>query len=78
VDNSHTGYDYTVFSGVKRVEGREAVRVFGLRVRNGVGLVTEVPDICTDEEKLSRLAEELRRGQLSPIHLPDVIEDFLG
>lgn len=37
-----------------------------------------VSDVSTNEALVKQLATLCTRGQLSPIHLMDVIEDFLG
>lgn len=56
-------------------------QAFGLYVLNiQDGIETEVmhlPDISTDFSFVLRLADILTRKQLDPIHLLDVIEDFL-
>ena len=39
--------------------------------------VQKISDISTDEKKVALLAELCTKNQLSPIHLLDVIEDFL-
>ena len=35
-----------------------------------------VPDVCTNAQQAQRLAQLCTQGQLEPIHLMDVIEDF--
>lgn len=37
-----------------------------------------ISDICIDEKKIRKLAAACNREQLSPLHIFDVIEDFLG
>ena len=37
-----------------------------------------VPDICTNTQQAQRLAQLCTQGQLEPIHLMDVIEDFVA
>ena len=50
---------------------------YGLRaVCDGVPVV-QIEDITDNEEELLLLAEECSRLQLEPVHLPDVVEDFL-
>lgn len=41
-------------------------------------IVASVRDITLDRSKLSKLVELCNKLQLSPIHLPDVIEDFVA
>ena len=40
--------------------------------------IMKVSDISTDRERVELLADRCRRYQLHPIHLMDVIEDFIG
>lgn len=44
--------------------------------RKGI-LITAVPDISTDKAFVHRLAELLTAEQCEPLHLSDVIEDFM-
>lgn len=39
--------------------------------------ITKLQDITSDKDALSELIDLCNRLQLSPIHLQDVIEDFL-
>ena len=41
-------------------------------------IVASVRDISPDKQKIELLAEQCNRLELSPIHLPDVIADFLA
>ena len=41
-------------------------------------VVASMHDICEDKERLMSLVCECNRLQLSPIHLQEVIEDFLA
>ena len=43
-----------------------------------VTIIDSIRDITSDKEKLARLVDECNRLELSPIHLRDVIEDFIG
>lgn len=40
--------------------------------------VASISDISTDRSFVERLAEKCTEGQLFPIHLLDVVEDFIG
>lgn len=51
---------------------------YGIEIRKNGELVCRVSDISTDKDELERLAELCEREELSPIHIYDVIEDFLG
>ena len=44
--------------------------------RKGI-LITKVPDISTDKAFVRHLAELLTAEQCEPLHLFDVIEDFM-
>ena len=48
------------------------------RVPDGWRQITFVPDICTNAQQAQRLAQLCTQGQLEPIHLMDVIEDFVA
>lgn len=56
-------------------------RAYGLRVlsmQDGQPVeLARVPDLSTDSALVERLAELLTMGQLDPLHLPEVVEDFL-
>lgn len=41
-------------------------------------IVASVRDISPDKQKIELLAEQMNRMELSPIHLFDVIADFLA
>ena len=52
---------------------------FGISARDTEhGLASFVPDVFLDEREAIAFTEQLRRLQVSPIHLIDVIEDTLG
>ena len=40
--------------------------------------ITKVSDISIDRNAVTLLAEQCTKGQLYPVHLMDVIEDFLN
>lgn len=40
-------------------------------------IVTSVRDITSDNHRLIKLVDDCNRLELSPLHLPDVVEDFL-
>ena len=41
-------------------------------------VVNSIHDITCDKERLSQLVKNCNDLNLSPIHLPDVVEDFLS
>ena len=55
---------------------------FGLKViyaTYGIYLeVLRISDVSTDKLKVARLASLCTRGQVSPIHIIDVAEDYLN
>lgn len=40
-------------------------------------IVASVHDITSDKNRLKKLVEDCNRFELSTVHLPDVVEDFL-
>ena len=41
-------------------------------------IVASVHDITSDKQHLTKLVDDCNRLELSPMHLPDVVEDFLS
>lgn len=41
-------------------------------------IIESIPDISHDKERICRLAELCNQMQLSPLHLANVVEDFLA
>ncbi len=37
-----------------------------------------ISDICDDPERIQELVRQCNEAQLAPLHLPEVLEDFLG
>lgn len=50
---------------------------YGIDVVENEAVLRSVKDITTDEARLSGLVDLCNKLQLSPVHLDDVIEDFL-
>lgn len=50
---------------------------YGLVARGGEGDLWYIPDISTEEWRVRRLAEQIQRLELSPLHLMDVVMDSL-
>ena len=57
----------------------EGKYTYGLRAVSGDSGVPlyEQRDISCHRDKLERLVERLQRCDVHPLHLPDIIEDFL-
>jgi len=43
-----------------------------------VSVLDSISDICFDVKSVERLVELCNRAELSPIHLHEVVSDFLG
>ena len=41
-------------------------------------LVAQISDISTNQEKMEELVKLCNKMQLSPIHLRDIVDDFIG
>lgn len=72
-------YDYQVIESFCEEFG---VTTYGLSVCTVIDEQTapriSIKDISSNRAAVIRLAEQCQRLQLNPIHLPDVIEDFLS
>ena len=67
---------YFVMPGVVEIEN-EKHTTYGIgAIHNGV-LVTEIRDISTNYNKIKNLVYLCNDENLSPIHLMDVVEDFI-
>lgn len=42
------------------------------------GEVRRFPEITREEAKLSKLASMINKGEVSPIHIEEIIEDVIG
>lgn len=56
--------------------GREYVG-YGIKVYDGNKLINAASDISLNYDEVKRLCDRLNECELDPIHLPDVVEDFL-
>lgn len=64
IQKTITAYGCSEFSyGIKVVRGRRCVRI--------------IQDITDDRARIDRLIDDLNSLSLDPIHLDEVIEDFL-
>ncbi len=63
-----TGEDYYV--------GEDVLPVFGLKVIWKSGEMRQFPALSTSEEKVKRASELIKDGDISPVHLDDIIEDL--
>lgn len=58
-------------------EDGEAYVSYGIRAQAGTKQIAYVSDISTDCKKVQHLANLCTEMTLDPLHLPDVIDDFL-
>ena len=56
--------------------GKEYV-AYGIKVYDGGELINTVSDISLNYDEVKRLCDRLNECELDPIHLTDVVEDFL-
>ena len=78
-DNQDQDAFYRVIATSRRI-GIKQILTYGISVQSHSKDYESfvIPDIATDREDVEELAALCNRLQLSPIHLADVIEDFLG
>ena len=62
------------------IDGEGFVRTYGMRLEfSGDGLeILELGDISSYKERVEELFELLVRGEVPPVHVLDVVEDFLA
>lgn len=53
-------------------------QTFGIRAISNGEVLMEIDDVTIDEERIKEFVRECNDGELSLIHIYDVIEDFLG
>lgn len=74
---NHGDVTYFVMPGVVEIENEKRT-TYGIgAIYNGV-LITEIRDISTNYNKIKNLVYLCNNENLSPIHLMDVVEDFLA
>ena len=70
-------YKYKLTKGKYIVEGSKHIG-YGIALKsNGTQCAVSFSDITLDRDKAARLVKLCNKLQLSPIHLKDVIDDFL-
>ena len=52
--------------------------ILSLKIYDGEGREKVYPDITCDVEALKDFAGAINRGDVSPIHIDELVEDFLG
>ena len=74
-----TCYRYECTSAV--VDGEELMRytIYGIRAKDEAGTVVACyDDVSTQQDFVNRLVELCNQGMLDPLHLGDVLLDYLG
>ena len=75
-------YRYAAVRQVRRLEDVGRYVTYGLfayRKQSGVWrVVAGISDVSTERQAVRRLARVCTEGNLDPVHLFDVVEDFLG
>ncbi len=51
--------------------------MFSLEIDAGEGNITTYRDITRDIGEIERLADLINSGNVSPVHIKEIIEDFL-
>lgn len=70
------GYRYAILVDEMAVGGL-CCESYGVKVTGPDGTCEEVPNITVSTGRIDELVELLRRNQVSPVTLRDVIEDWL-
>ena len=71
-----TAKEFLVTASDVMIEDIGKVTVYGIAIQTAAGR-TAVYDISTARRTVERLCDRLRQHDLSPLHLRDVVEDFL-
>ena len=71
-------YGYLVLSQTLKNEDGDEYIAYGITVMSGEEEILTISDISTNYEEIRRLAEICTNDGLDPIHINDVIEDFLA
>ena len=65
---------YMRTSSLVRMEGTEYT-VYGISCSNGQDCIN---DISTRPELVDKILEDLNRGEISPIHFRDILDDLIA
>lgn len=68
---------YILIKSICTLEDTEHI-IYGIALVDGSDLIESVNDLSCDKQRVERLVELCTRLELSPEHLPDVIDDFLA
>lgn len=67
---------YELLTSEKEIDGAGTVRVFGIAITNG-DCTVKIEDISTNASTVLALLNLLEDNSCSPLHLKDVVEDYL-
>ena len=70
-------YRYKLTTTEKEIDDAGTVRVFGISIIAD-NCISHIEDISTDANAVTRLLNYLRENRCSPLHLRDVVEDYLN
>ena len=68
---------YLLIEGTAIAYGQERLS-YGVKVVRGRRCLRVIRDITDDKERLSRLIDDMNELSLDPVHLDEVIEEFLN
>lgn len=72
-------YCYLLQESISSDEEGDSCVVYGITVTDAEGDFLELyPDIFLNKEKAEQLVSLCNKNNLSPCHLPDIIEDLFG
>lgn len=75
----HAGrMEYCVISCMREIDDAGRVRTYGIAAKDESGERICIWDISTDPVVVEEIAERCMRMELSPEHLPDILEDYWG
>lgn len=74
--NTSISVHYELISSEQELEGHR-YQSWGIRLCYA-GVQVEVPDLSLERAAVEELVRRCNRGQLSPIHFQEVLQDFLA
>jgi len=69
---------YLVMSQVLKNDDGDEYTAYGITVMSGDSMIASIADVTTNYEDILRLRRSCTENELDPIHIYDVIEDFLS
>ncbi len=70
-------FEYYILVGQMEINGAFACESYGVKIVGPDGREAAVPDITISVSRIDELMELLRRNNVPPEHLRDVVEDWL-